>query len=249
MCDAVKCRAADDLVVVAEWHPNFEKARLDLTFKPLPQLIKLAASRASLPERALALWFGTGTNQYNTSRLRERRGDPQTVFDGLCEAGLANDVVEVSREGFRKGAGILALCVALLHHDESRTVGHVEPDDLLPEETIRGVPCWSLDMHTRPGKAAIARFLSNDAGSVRWLRGCIPKRQHLHVLSSMLFGIEGGLVDRRLRWETGDWLLLMARKGLYGLSPEEVSHGQELLRLDLPILNEERRHVAASNLR
>ena len=70
MCESAKCRAADDLWGVCESHPRFEQARLDLTFRPLPELIDLAASKAPLPERALALCGCRSVAEIEASLLR-----------------------------------------------------------------------------------------------------------------------------------------------------------------------------------
>ena len=49
MCRAIKCRAADDLAVVCDWHPNFESARHDLTFKPLRELLRRITGEGAVP--------------------------------------------------------------------------------------------------------------------------------------------------------------------------------------------------------
>jgi len=43
MADAPKCRAADDLLLAAESHPNFEDARLQFTFCSTEDLIRINA--------------------------------------------------------------------------------------------------------------------------------------------------------------------------------------------------------------
>src|SRR5439155_12244997 len=62
MAHASKCRAADDLLLVAENHPACERARLDLTFKTTGDLIRMATGPGHLPVRALALWYAIGTD-------------------------------------------------------------------------------------------------------------------------------------------------------------------------------------------
>ena len=249
MCATVKCRAADDLIEVCERHPDFERARLDLTFRPLPELTRLAVSKAPLPERALALWYAVGTNRRNSGVLRERRGTPQAAFDALCEQGFSNEVVEVCREGFRKSGEVLSPFLALLWREAQQTARSVEPDDLPDEEMIGGVPSWVYDMHVRDGNRAMARFRETDCDTARWIREAKPERDRPAFLASLLFHAESGLVDRRLRWAVGDRLREMADTEVHGMAPEDAAIGLRLLRQDLPLLNEERRHVAASNLR
>jgi hypothetical protein len=249
MCETIKCRGTDDLFVVCERHPAFECSRLELTYKPLSELIGLTASDAELPHRTLALWYAMGTNRRTSDVLRERRGDPRLAFDALCEKGFTNDVVEICREGFKKCGDIIVPFLILLWEEAQKSEQSIEPDDLPDEEMIGGVPCWVFDMHVREGNRAMARFRQKDCETTRWLREVKPERDHRALLGSLLFHVESGLVDRRLRWSVGDRLREMADVEVHGMTPESAAMGLRLLRNDLPILNEERSHVVASNLR
>lgn len=249
MARAVKCRAADDLAFVTGYHPAFEKARLDLTFRPIPHLLDQIAGRGALPERAIALWYAIGTHRCPSPELRERRGEPQSVFDALCERGYPETVVEVAREGLKKCGEILAPFLILLWREAQRSARHAEPDDLPEEEMIGEVPGWAYDMHVREGNQAMARFLKTGCETARWIADRLPRSERVRFLGNMLFYSESGLVDRRLRWETGDRLRRMAELECHGLDPKDMEIGYALLRREIPMLNEERRHVAGSNLR
>jgi len=246
MCRTTKCRAADDLAVVAEWHPTFDRARLSLTFKPIPDLMKLAIGRGVLPDRALAIWYSIGTDRCPSSMLRERRGEPQIVFDTLCDSGFPDTVVEIAREGFRKSSAILCPLAVLLWREVERSARHAEPDDLPGDEMIGEVPCWAYDMHVREGNQAMARFLEADCDTTRWIAAHVPPRERVRLLGGVLFRVESGLVTNRLRWETGDTLRRMADLDCHGL---ELGKGEEIVSLlsrDLPKLNEARHHVVGN---
>src|SRR5438067_2220234 len=60
MAHGPKCWAANDLLMVAEGHPAYEQARVNLTYRPTRELIHIAISSAPLPIRALALWYAIG---------------------------------------------------------------------------------------------------------------------------------------------------------------------------------------------
>ncbi len=62
--------------------------------------------------------------------LPRRRGDPQATFEGLRERRYPETVVELAREGLKKGAEILAPFVVLLWREARRSARHVESDDL-----------------------------------------------------------------------------------------------------------------------
>ncbi len=40
MCRTIKCRSADNLAYLSELHPDYEQARLKLTYMPIPELLE-----------------------------------------------------------------------------------------------------------------------------------------------------------------------------------------------------------------
>lgn len=243
MCEAVKCRAADDLAVVCDWHPNYENARHDLTFKPVKELLEQATGDRDLPERSLAIWYAVGTDRCRSSVLRERRGEPQAVFDHFSEAGFPDTVVEIAREGFRKCNEVMVPNSVLLWRDIQNCESHAKPDDLPEEELIEGVPCWAYDMHVREGNTAMARFLETDCETTKWIGANFPRNGRVKFLGEILFRIESGLVANRLRWKTGDNLRRMANYECPGLRHEKAAEIMDLLRGDLPMLHDARWNV------
>lgn len=248
MCRSAKCRAADDLLVVCEQHEGLELARLDLTFQPLPDLIRLISSGGDLRERALAFWYAIGTDRCPSPVLRSRKGDYHVVFDALCEAGFAESVVEVCREGFRKCNEVLPPFLILLEQEARHAKRHDEPDDLPAEALIGNIPCWAYDMHVREGNQALGRFINEGGLFARWFRENASLARARKPAGNLLFRVESGLVDRRLHWKIGIGLRDQADVWCCGFDPKLAPEGLALLRADLPRLNEARRHVTA-NLR
>jgi hypothetical protein len=109
MARAPKRRAADDLLMAVEGHPAYEQAWLGLTYKPIRELVDIALGSAPLPIRALALWYAIGAHRRPSPNLRTRKGEPQAVFDALCETDLRHTLMEIAREGFRKTGAKRAL--------------------------------------------------------------------------------------------------------------------------------------------
>lgn len=243
MCQAPKCRAADDLAYVCERHPDYEQARLNMTYMPIPELLDVTTSGAPLPERALALWYAIGTHRCRSSVLRERKGEPHDVLDALCERGFPDSVAEPCRMGLTKSGEIMAPFTALLW-PELQASERATVQDVMPEtEMIGGVPSWAFDMHTREGKAAIRRFLTQRCDTIRWIASHIPPAKRPHLTGHMLFRVEGGCLSQRMDWKVGTRLRHMCDTEIWGIDPAEVTVGLNLLRQDLPLVNEARKAV------
>ncbi len=247
MVHAINCRAADDLAYVCEHHPDYEDIRLDLTFKSLPDLFRRISGKGPLAEKALALWYAVGTHRCPSNILRERRGEPYAVFDHLCEIGYPPSVVEVAREGFKKGAWILPAFYVLLWKEAQGASSKLISDELPEEELIGGIPSWAFDVHVREGRQALARFLQSDCETALWIKTYLPNSKQLRFLGGILYRIESGLVAKRMQWDVGTKLKHMADVESRGLSSEEILTVMDLLRYELPLLNDARWSAIASN--
>jgi hypothetical protein len=226
---ASKCRAADDLLMACELHPAYAAAR------------EIATGQGSVQERALALWCALGTDR-DRSSLARRRGDPPLVFDQLCEAGWPHTIVEVAREGFRRTRVVLCPLVALLTR-EPRQVSQIESDDLPPEDMIGDVPVSALDVYTREGRAAFVRFLQTDAPTGRWVRHNISPARRMSFLGHITFRTEGGLVTNRMPWPIAEELRRQVDVECSGPGCRDAMEILELMRHDIPRLNEARAAV------
>jgi hypothetical protein len=242
MTNAPKCRAADDLLLTADSHPLFRKARIDLAAKSTGELIRIATGDAVLPVRALATWYAVGTHPRQTRHLSVRRGEPSAFFDGMCEAGLPHTAVEIAREGFRKIGEPLCPFVALLCPLRCQA-STLQDDDMPPAIMVGDVPGWSLDLYSREGRQALQAFLQTDCETARWVRDNVPAGQRVHFLGTIVFRVEGGLVRQRSRCPTGDELRRLVDVECHGPSCGNATEILQLMRNDIGLLNEERSHV------
>jgi hypothetical protein len=243
MTKARKCRAADDLLLTADSHPLFRKARIDLAAKSTGELIHIATGDAALPVRALATWYAVGTHPRQTKHLSARRGEPAALFDGLCEAGLPHTAVEIAREGFRKIGEPLCPFVALLCPLALTEAPTIEDDEMPPGSMIGGIPSWTYDLYSREGRSALQRFLQTDCETARWVRDQVPAGQSVNFLGTVVFRVEGGLVRKRSRWPTGNELRRLVDIECHGPRCPDANPILELMRNDIGVLNEERSHV------
>ena len=243
LAQANKCRATDDLLTVADRHLAYDRARLHLTFQPMSHLLKIASGDASLPVRALAIWYGIGTDRYPTDNLRRRKGDPQAIFDALRGWNVPPATVAIAWEGFRRTGQILCPFLALLA-SEKQGEARLVADDRMPPETMCGpLPSWACDMFTRPGRRALRLFLDRDCPTAQWVRAHIPSSQRVVFLGDLLFAVESGLMKRRRQWPVAEDLQRLATVECQGPYCPDATEIMDLLRHDIPILNEVRGHV------
>ena len=112
LSQAIKCRAADDLLMSAELLPAYANARAELPPRTTRELIDIKAGAGPIHERALALCYALGTERQ--SSLASRRGKLRLAFDLLCERGWPHSIVEIAREHYRRTGEVLGPFVALL---------------------------------------------------------------------------------------------------------------------------------------
>jgi hypothetical protein len=235
MARANKCRAADDLLANVDSHPALAPTRREFALMPTRDLLEITTGSEPIVERALALSLAVGSNGRPSHSPPTRRGSPQAAFDHLCDAG-PNSVVEIAREGYRKTGELLAPFVALLSRETRRDTTIVS-DDFPPEVMIGDLPGWALDMFTREGRAAFARFLKTDAPTARWLREHVLPSKQVDLLGQLVFRAEGGLLKDRLRWHVGDEMRRRMDRECNGLACLDAGEILQLVRDDIPLLN------------
>ncbi|TKT71418.1 hypothetical protein YH63_008330 [Afipia massiliensis] len=241
MSQGSQCRSADDLLLTAELHPRYRRARSELAGKSTADLLRIVSGSADLPVRAIAAWYAIGTDRRPSPYLFERKGDPGALFDWMCEAGLPHTVVEISREGFRRVGEVLCPFVALLSSTHLPAQLPTEADTFPPEVLIGdGIPSWAFDMYTREGRAAYQAFLRGNSQSAKWVRTFVPKPERVQFLGTAIFRVEGGLVKNRLRWDTGDWLKRSVDIECHGPRCSDATELLALVRADIPSINEAR---------
>ena len=130
---------------------------------------------------------------------------------------------------------------------ERREATRVDNDDLPPEVMIGDAPNWALDIFSRKGRSAFARFLGTEAPAAQWVRGRIRPARRVAFLGHIVFRVEGGLVTIRLRWPLGDELRRQCDVECSGLGCPDASEILDLMREDIPLLNEARTVVTGAS--
>ena len=244
LAQAPKCRAADDLLMSGALHPAYAGLRSELEFLSTSDLLDLATGAWPIHHRALALQYAIGTYR-RSAGLASRRGEPRSVFDLLCEEGWPHSTVEIAREGYRRTGEMLCPLVALLSRVPPEPV-RADSEKLPPEEMIGEIPCWALDLYSREGRDAYARFLQTDAASSQWIRRHVRPARQVGFLGHIVFRVEGGLVANRIRRWLTDELRRQVDFECSGPECPDATEILELVRTDLPRLNAPRAAVMGS---
>ena len=134
--------------------------------------------------------------------------------------------------------------MALLHRESPGETTQTSDDEFPAEVIIGDVPAWAYDLYSREGRRALGTFLEGDSQTARWVRGHVPASQRVHFLGTVLFRVEGGLCRQRLRWATGDHLRQLVDYECHGRHCPDGTEILDLMRRDIPLMNEARVHVS-----
>ena len=246
LAHAPKCRAADDLLMVCERHPRSARRREALRGASLTGLLAIVSGAAGIDERALALWLALGGGPRHLG-LRRPRHETEAAFDRLGEVWPGASL-EIARLSFRRSGELLGPLLGLLAR-EPMDWSRIEGDEFPPEAMIGETPGWAFDLYTREGRAVYARFLETDAPAAQWLRRYVPRARRVAVFGHCAFRVEGGLVDRRLRWGLADRLREEVDAWCAGPGGGDVSELLALVRRDMTRLNDLRAQLRPAAIR
>ena len=105
---------------------------------------------------------------------------------------------------------------------------------------IGDVPTWAVDLYSREGRAALARFLQTEALAARWVRRSVSPSRRVFFLGHIIFRV---LVANRVRWPLADELRRQVDIECSGPECPDATEILELMRDDIPRLNEARAAV------
>ncbi|NGO49762.1 hypothetical protein [Allomesorhizobium camelthorni] len=244
---ARKCRAADDLLMTVISHPRYESDRLSLTYRTQRELMEIVAGDGDIITRGIALMYTVGTDRCPVPTMRTRKGNLPYVLETMLQTGFPHCVLELAQRGSVRMREPLPFFVALLSSAvPPRSTGYQpteKDDEIAPSTMIGNVPAWSVDFYTRPGRAALKAFLKRDTPTGRWIGKHIAPRDRVELVGGLVFRAEGGLLRRRLQWPMGNYLRRTMEDEANGFGVDDATEVIDLLRNDLPVLNEERANV------
>lgn len=242
MCEAKKCRAADDLFIVASHHHELEALRADMARVDLSEHLSRVRERGALLGASLAALHASGT-RWN-GQVAGRKADPTTLFAAMRSAGVEPEIVNLSEQGWRRTREALPILLPLVSLACPVEVLSVADDQFPPVVMARnGLPTYCLDRFSREGGATFSRFLKRDTRTARWLRCHVAAERRLAVLAGAVFRIEGSCTRQRVEWPCAATLRRLADSGYHGMRLPDPVAFLDMVRADLPTLDEERANV------
>jgi hypothetical protein len=243
LCRSEKDRSADDAYIVAKNHMELVELRASLGKLTAPELVELLRDHRTTFTRAIAAWRAAGAD-WNERGSPVGKPIPKQVFAVLAETGTSAMTVALAARAFAQTREALALVLAVL--EPLRPTGVLDTvDDELPPTILGrdGLPLWMHDKFSHPGIAAIKALLVRQCEFSRWVRDQIEPRQRLRFAGETLFRVESGLTLRRVQYPAALSLRRLADENFHGLRLADPREPLQLLRSNLPLLNEVRRHV------
>lgn len=212
LCLAPKSRDACELLVTADLHPRLKRLRrtyMDLSSHQLSDI--LATPENGLAERTLAAWLIAGTKRFPAYSLPEKDGSFAALLDVYRHLGASEEVLEVARLGSTRTQEGHPLTLPLVW------LMATSANDITIEQTsarqaglIRCWPAEAFDMHSRIGRSAITAFIRNCDSLSGLMRQFLPQSVHADFAGTLLFRLEGQVVDRRITYPGSRALLLEA---------------------------------------
>lgn len=242
MCAAPKCRASDDLLLSVSHHHKLAELRASMAGEELPEHLSRIKERGALLGASLAALNAFGVRW--EGQVAGKIADPKALFAAMRASGIDDNIVSLAEQGFRRTREALPVLLPLL--TLAMPSGELSAtDDELPVVLIgrNGLPTYCLDRFSREGGATLSRFLQRDTETGRWLRKYVPVERRLSVLAGGLFRVEGGLVRRRAQWPCAVTLRWLADAGFHQMKLSDPAAFLEMIRADLPMLDEVRTDV------
>lgn len=190
LCESVKCRAGDELILLVERSSELKKLREQFSQANDAWLIDcILDEEAPLAERALAVWYLAGTKKFPSDIMPQRNGDPEAAKKALRSLNAPDDLVESSIAVMGRTGWPLSVFQPLLwqtfqQQGKQLRIAH---DTIKSCPDVGGVPLFGCDIFTRIGQSCF-----------RQMQRAVPELKPFSVkqIGTGVFYGEGGLLNR-----------------------------------------------------
>ncbi len=200
--NATKDRSADLLMAAVHHHPLLEGIREQVRVLTDSQRLDLVANTSnSIYERSIAAWMAVSSAAQREGRLDHRRLRPLlAAFEHL---NVPRDLVDaVGTAGTRTLEPFCVLLPIISSFVSSVELGRSVRGALPRAKTIKGLPLWTFDKHTRLGRAAISRF-SRENSAVRGALLALPRHRQSRAAYLSAFYADASPCSVSLDWSLG----------------------------------------------
>jgi hypothetical protein len=245
LAEAPKSRSAEHLITSAQHHPFLAKSRLLRGAGSLTgHLDTILDQKASLTERAIALWCASGIGWAAETRAR---GDLPALLGTFRSLGVPDQLVTATGIAAQKTREPITLMVPLAWLAAYRRSPPAITESEVPvAKIVDGVPMYALDKHTRLGREAIRRFASENEEVRVTLARYVPAARRNDAAYMAAFYADAAPLAIRLNWKGADELEALGTETdllLSGVQPEGFAPVLAALRNNLGHLNEVRARV------
>ncbi|MCR9130424.1 MAG: hypothetical protein NXI12_12965 [Alphaproteobacteria bacterium] len=245
LCDAPKTQVANNLLHLGLYDLGEAEPMVDFDLLPFAEAeCWVTGDTATAVQQAKAVWQLSGIG-CSGQVVQHPEADRERVLSIL--SGLAGDpVLEIiAREGLRLTGHVLPL-ISVLEEAGNQEKGDVTAtaDPMPPEERIGGLPSWTFDQYTWPGKSALRRARTECPAIAADLeRRAATAEQRFRALADAHFEFESANLARRAQIpaHTALWRRVQAL-GPHRL-PENAAALYEALRADWAQVQKIRRQL------
>jgi hypothetical protein len=206
--------------------------------------ISIAADLSQpLIRRATASLLACSENE----RIVDRRAIEQLLRAiGACPVPLTNAIAQLAQD--RGHAFCLMLPLLWSRWDYLGRECAIAEEELPTTEFVGGIPLYTYDQHTSPGKRALRKFVRENRAVATALRRWVPEPNHAAAAGIAAFYADAAPVVSAFKWPTGDLFRIIGAMAdmidagcpFEGVSPvmscvtDELSHLNQLRRAALP---------------
>jgi hypothetical protein len=168
LAEAVKDRSADYLACAASDHPDLNAVRRFCKGTSLEKRLDLVSDVSQpLARRAVEAWYASGINPRYQNEVRG--GDIHALADRYRSLGAAEELAYSVVLAAKRAREVLVVLTPLVWLEVQRSGSVSARCDPVPQaKAIAGVPLYAFDTHTRIGKRAIERLVSENKALRDW---------------------------------------------------------------------------------
>lgn len=192
LCEATKCRAADELFLQLERSSAHDDMRKHFAKAEDSLLIAYITDESEpLSTRAMALWYLAGTQKYTSDIIPQRKGSMKLAAEVVASLAVSPAITHGCIAVMKRTQWPLALFTPLIYQETQKQPDAliIEPCSIPDSPCVEGIPHFAADVYTRIGQSCF-RQLQKDVPELR--------EYSVKQIGVAVFYLEGGLLDKVL---------------------------------------------------